>query len=79
MKKKQNIESFLNGLSPLEEDFMRALWSIECGEISDVIPHMVHSEAPLYNNSLHCAEIRKERIYPPDWEEKRIRVPTCHK
>ncbi len=46
MKKKQNIESFLNGLSPLEEDFMRALWGIECGEISDVIPHMVHSEAP---------------------------------
>ena len=38
--------NFLNGLSPLEEDFMRALWSIGEGEISDAIPLMEHSETP---------------------------------
>lgn len=39
-------KEFLNGLSPIEEDFMRALWAIEEGEISDAIKHMVHSDTP---------------------------------
>ena len=37
---------FLNGLSPLEEDFMRALWQVGKGEISDAIPLMEQSETP---------------------------------
>ena len=38
--------NFLDGLSPLEEDFMRALWKIGEGEISDAIPLMQQSNLP---------------------------------
>lgn len=46
MNKTENKKSFLNGLSALEEDFVRALWSIERGEISDILDKMEHSSTP---------------------------------
>ncbi|MDO4770588.1 BlaI/MecI/CopY family transcriptional regulator [Porphyromonas sp.] len=46
MNKQEKDKSFLNGLSPLEEDFIRALWKIESGEISDVLECMEHSSTP---------------------------------
>lgn len=39
-------KDFLNGLIPMEEDFMRALWSIGKGEISDAIKLMEYSDTP---------------------------------
>lgn len=42
----QGQKSFLNGLSPLEEDFVRALWRIESGEISDILARMEHHSTP---------------------------------
>ncbi|MDO5017138.1 MAG: BlaI/MecI/CopY family transcriptional regulator [Porphyromonas sp.] len=39
-------KEFLNGLTPIEEDFMRALWNIGEGEISDAIKQMEHSDTP---------------------------------
>lgn len=41
-----NSKEFLNGISPLEEDFMRALWSIGKGEISDAIQQMQNANTP---------------------------------
>lgn len=38
---------FLDALSPIEEDFMRALWNMESGvEIRDVLLQMEHSDTP---------------------------------
>ena len=39
-------KEFLNGLSPMEEDFLRALWAIGEGEISDAIKLMEHRDTP---------------------------------
>lgn len=46
MHKGMNNKEFLNGLTPMEEDFMRALWSIGEGEISDAIKLMEHADTP---------------------------------
>lgn len=39
-------KSFLDGLTPQEEDFMRALWSIGEGEIKDAIEKMEGKDTP---------------------------------
>lgn len=46
MSNKEIDKSFLNALSPIEEDFVRALWSIGEGEISDIMERMTYCDTP---------------------------------